>query len=260
MKFFPYVMVATLVGVPLSETAALGHSMIQRQMSASDSNSALTMESKEASQEQSISDRFFSAAFDAMEAELTKLQRLAKPIKFPEPPKMEFKPMNSGASQLAISKAMLEGLYESGKERIKDLNAKEKKSIAFFADKDKTNAGRVAKLEETYKSGKLKKEFYDEETKENKRMFSYWQRVRERQHKQYISALKIQHGTMKKTSQLLDLYKKAMSGNPADQAVAKKALGKMMGGLSLLEKSAQTATCCEDELKELKTERSKFQM
>eukprot|EP00933_Yihiella_yeosuensis_P079705 TRINITY_DN9306_c0_g1_i1.p1 TRINITY_DN9306_c0_g1~~TRINITY_DN9306_c0_g1_i1.p1 ORF type:complete len:315 (-),score=123.84 TRINITY_DN9306_c0_g1_i1:57-1001(-) len=172
--------------------------------------------------------------------------------RFPKPPPLNFKPMHKGKAELAMSMAMLEGLYESGKDRIKDMNAKEKKSKEFFEAKDKENTEKVAEIDGKFKAGKLSQKFHDDELKDRKRMFSYWQRVRERQHKQYINALKIQHGTMKKTGKLLELYKKALSGNPKDEEEAKKELSKMMGPLGLIQ--------IEDQMKELKTERSQLKI
>eukprot|EP00933_Yihiella_yeosuensis_P050802 TRINITY_DN48601_c0_g1_i1.p1 TRINITY_DN48601_c0_g1~~TRINITY_DN48601_c0_g1_i1.p1 ORF type:complete len:270 (-),score=98.17 TRINITY_DN48601_c0_g1_i1:227-1036(-) len=208
------------------------------------------------------SDSFYAEVFKQEEADILQIQSLGDESpkaaskaskakksmneRFPTPPPLNFKPLHTGTAQMAMSMQMLEGLYSSGKERIASLNANEKKSKAFFEAKQAEQDKRMKGVAENFKSGKLSEANRDDETKEYNRMFKYWQHVRERQHKQYVGALKIQHGTMKKSQQLLDLYKKALSGNAKDQAIAKEEIGKLMHSMGAHLFLLQTA---KDELK-----------
>eukprot|EP00933_Yihiella_yeosuensis_P027250 TRINITY_DN2113_c1_g1_i3.p1 TRINITY_DN2113_c1_g1~~TRINITY_DN2113_c1_g1_i3.p1 ORF type:complete len:340 (+),score=105.81 TRINITY_DN2113_c1_g1_i3:59-1078(+) len=168
-----------------------------------------------------------------------------------KPPPLDFsKPVGGGGNaQLAISLAMLESLYESSKSRIADLNAREQKSKEFYEKKMAEEKKSLAELEERFKKSHLSQKFHDDEVKDRKRIYDYWRKVRDRQHKQFITALKIQHGTMKKTQQLIELYKKAMSGKKEDKEAAAQALAKM-NRMMFLEVSS--------DLKELKDERAEF--
>jgi len=75
----------------------------------------------------------------------------------------------------------------------------------------------------------LSEEFRTNETRDETRYFTYWQRCRERQHRQFHTNLKIQHGMMMKAKKMIDVYEKALSPKASDQAQAKKQLGQMTG-------------------------------
>lgn len=136
----------------------------------------------------------------------------------------------SSTADLAPALAMLKSLYEEGKERIAKLNAREKDSKQKFADKEATHLARVERIEARFKNHTLSAEFRTNETRDENRLWSYWQRVRERQHHQYHTSLKIQHGTMEKVKAMIKMYEKTMSGD-ADKAQVKKELAKVAGGV-----------------------------
>merc|ERR550537_1962771 len=126
---------------------------------------------------------------------------------------------------------MLKGLYEDGKERIAKLNAREKKYKAQFADKEAEHARRLARIEARFKNGTLSAEFHANETRDETRMWTYWQRVRERQHRQFHTSLKIQHGTMERVKTMMDMYEKTINGQVKDKAQVKKELAKVSQGV-----------------------------
>jgi len=61
-------------------------------------------------------------------------------------------------------------------------------------------------------------------------MFNYWQRVRERQHRQFHTSLKIQHATMEKEKMMIDAYEKTIAGT-ASKAQITKEIAKVAGGV-----------------------------
>jgi len=124
--------------------------------------------------------------------------------------------------------AMLKGLYESGKERITQLNAKEKQSKQRFEVQQKEHLARLATIEARFKNHTLSEEFRTNETRDENRIFNYWAKVRERQHRQFHTSLKIQHGTMQKEKMMIDAYEKTIAGT-ANKAEVRKEIAKVSG-------------------------------
>jgi len=118
---------------------------------------------------------------------------------------------------------MLKSLYEDGKQRIAQLNAREKKSKADFEEKETRHKARIAQIEARVKNHTLSEEFSKNETFDENRLFKYWQGVRERQHRQFHTSLKLQHGTLNKVKNMIEVYEKTLSGK-ADKAEIKKDL------------------------------------
>merc|ERR1719252_201227 len=127
-------------------------------------------------------------------------------------------------ADLVPALAMLKGLYEDGKDRIAKLNAREKKYKQQFADKEAEHNRRMARIESRFKNHTLSAEFRTNETRDENRLWNYWDRVRERQHKQYHTALKIQHATLEKVKKMIDMYEKTIAGKTDE---AKKELRKV---------------------------------
>lgn len=242
------------------------------------------------------SDSFWTAIFNAQEAELLKLQQLvaapvapevketaaAAPVaaaaetapavaaaetdlskKFPGMPELNFKPMNKNA-QLIPMMTMLQGLYEDGKDRIGTLNSKEEKSKQWFTEKEQEHTVKLKDIEDKFESHHLSEKFRDDEMADTKRMWSYWSRVRSRQHRQYLSALKIQHGTMKRIKTMLGLYEDTLNGK-GDAAKIQEELSKVMssvtggaGGHLVLIQEGKSMECCQREIEELHRERAQF--
>jgi len=128
-------------------------------------------------------------------------------------------------SDLVPALAMLKGLYEDGKQRITELNAREKKYKEAFAERQTKHDARMADIAHQ----KLSDGFKANETKDENRLFNYWQRVRERQHRQFHTSLKIQHGTLKKVKTMIDMYDKAIAGK-GNRAEAKEQIAQVAGG------------------------------
>jgi len=130
---------------------------------------------------------------------------------------------------LAPMLAMLKGLYADSKERISEQNVREEKSKKWFTGKEADHKAKIDKIEGEFKNHTLSEEFRTNETRDETRYFTYWQRCRERQHRQFHTNLKIQHAMMSKVKKMVDMYEKALSKKPDDQAAAKKQLGQMTG-------------------------------
>jgi hypothetical protein len=134
-------------------------------------------------------------------------------------------------ADLVPALAMLKGLYEDGKDRIAKLNAREKKYKQQFADKEAEHNRRMVRIESRFKNHTLSAEFRTNETRDENRMWNYWQRVRERQHRQFHTSLKIQHGTMERVKTMMDMYEKTISGQVKDKAQVKKQLSRVSQGV-----------------------------
>lgn len=127
-------------------------------------------------------------------------------------------------ADLAPALAMLNGLYEEGKDRIVKLNEREKEMQKKFDEKEAAHKARIASIEAKKANHTLSEEFYTNETRDENRIFLYWQRCRERQHHQYRTGLKIQHSTMDKVKKMINMYEETMAGNTEK---AKKELKKI---------------------------------
>merc|ERR1719265_2415094 len=105
-----------------------------------------------------------------------------------------------GAVQAAVGKAMLapmlemlKGLYNDQKTRIGQLNKREQKSKERFDQQQKEFDTKIAHITQLHNSHKLSDEFFKNETSDTTRMFNYWKRSRERNHKQFHTSLKLTH-------------------------------------------------------------------
>jgi len=221
---------------------------------------------------------FWSSAWSAMESELLQLQAAAvgqpattaeqptaKAAKHPKESK-HFNPLAGlklnlnpkSPADLVPALAMLKGLYEDGKERIGKLNAREKDSKQKFEAKQKQHEERVATIAARLKNGSLSKEFAVNETRDETRFWTYWTHVRERQHRQYHTSLKIQHGTLSKEKQMIDMYEKTIAGKESKQQLAKEFAKKVGGGampevVLFQETREAVAEFCQDELAEVRS-------
>lgn len=157
--------------------------------------------------------------------------------------------------------AMLKGMYEDGKDRIAKLNAREKKSKQQFAEKETRHKAKIQTIEDRFKNHTLSEEFRTNETRDENRIWSYWQRVRERQHRQFHTSLKIQHATLEKVKVMIDMYTKTIDGT-ADKAQVRKQLAQASGGMPdvVLLEEAQKATVvfCQEALVEVREGRAEL--
>merc|ERR1719455_6146 len=80
-----------------------------------------------------------------------------------------------------------------------------------FAKEEAQYKQRVKELEDKGKLHKLDAEFIKNGTQEYKRQFTYWQHVRERNHRQFHNTLKITHGMMQREKDMISKYEAAMS-------------------------------------------------
>jgi len=134
------------------------------------------------------------------------------------------------AADLAPALAMLKGLYDDGKARISSLNAREKQSKEKYAKKEADHKARLEQIASRCNSTALSAEFCKNETRDENKLFKYWTGVRERQHRQFHTSLKIQHGMMQKVKGMMDMYNKAMHGTAAQKQQVKQELAHVTGG------------------------------
>lgn len=120
--------------------------------------------------------------------------------------------------------AMLKGLYAEGKERISQLNAKETQSKQRFEAQQRQHSARLATIEARFK----KTDFHTNETKDENRNFTYWEKVRAHQHRQFYTSLKIQRGTMEKEKIMIDAYEQTIAGTD-DRAQIQKEIANVSG-------------------------------
>jgi len=158
--------------------------------------------------------------------------------------------------------AMLKALYEEGKQNIANLNERERKSKKFIEEKEGQHKAKLAEIEAKFKSSKLSAEFRANETHDEQRAWTYWTHVRERQHHQFHTSLKIQHATMLKEKTMIEMYEKAIAGT-ADKKQVVQELNKEGGGaveVVLLQKAGSALReYCASALAEVRRERSELQ-
>jgi len=163
-----------------------------------------------------------------------------------------------GKAALAPMLAMLKGMYEESKERIAQQNVREEKSKKWFATKEAEHKAKLAKIEGKFKNGTLSQEFRTNETRDETRYFDYWSRCRERQHRQFHTNLKIQHAMMMKTKKMIDVYDKALSSKPSDQAAAKQEMRQVAGGMPEVVLLQQTQQFVRESLEEVRKEKAEM--
>mmetsp|Transcript_21421 Transcript_21421/g.43127 ORF Transcript_21421/g.43127 Transcript_21421/m.43127 type:complete len:287 (+) Transcript_21421:71-931(+) len=245
-------------------------------ISASRSMSGLAARSAEwrsCLEEESNDMRFWTSEWADLEVELTELQAAVNGTAAKTPAaaaslhhhsksplaglKLNLEPKSP--ADLVPALAMLKGLYEDGKERIGKLNAREKEAKLKFEERQAAHNHRMQEIEARFKNGTLSAEFRTNETHDENRLWSYWEKVRERQHKQYHTSLKIQHGTLEKVKAMIDMYEKTIAGTADKQQVAKQ-LAKVSGGampeVVFLQASEELAHFCKEALTEVRMQRA----
>merc|ERR1719174_2159203 len=163
-----------------------------------------------------------------------------------------------GAAALAPMLAMLKGMYEDTKERISQQNTREEKSKKWFAQKEAEHKAKLATIDGKFANHTLSEEFHTNETRDEMRYFNYWQRCRERQHRQFHTNLKIQHAMMTKVKKMIDMYEHALSSKPSDQQAAKKALGQMTGMPEIVFLQQSVTGFLQESLAEVQKEREQL--
>jgi len=170
-------------------------------------------------------------------------------------PKMKLQ----GAAALAPMLAMMKSLYDDSKERISQQNTREAKSKKWFTAKEADHNAKLAQIEGKFKNHTLSEEFRTNETRDENRYFNYWSRCRERQHRQFHTNLKIQHGMMMKAKKMIDVYEKALSSKPADKKQAAKDVRQMTGMPDIMFLQKAMGGFCRDSLAEVQKERTELQ-
>jgi len=171
-------------------------------------------------------------------------------------PKMKLQ----GAAALAPMLGMMKSLYDDSKERISQQNAREAKSKKWFTSKEAEHNAKLAQIEGNFKNHTLSEEFRTNETRDENRYFNYWSRCRERQHRQFHTNLKIQHGMMMKAKKMIDVYEKALSSKPADKKLAAKEVRQMTGMPDIMFLQSAIGGFCRDSLVEVRKERTELQL
>merc|ERR1719453_1016431 len=150
------------------------------------------------------------------------------------------------------------GLYQDSKDRISQQNAREEKSKKWFTEKEADHKAKLASIEGKFQNHTLSEEFRTNETRDENRYFNYWERCRQRQHRQFHTNLKIQHAMMTKVKKMIDMYEKALSPKAADQTQAKKQLSQMTGMPEIVFLQKSVVEFCKDTLAEVQKERDEL--
>jgi len=156
------------------------------------------------------------------------------------------------AQDLAPALDMLKGIFASGREKIVHLNAREKESKKRFAETQAAHDEKLASIAARLKNGTLSKHLAEMAQKDEAHLFGYWQKVRELQHRQYHTALKIQHATISKVKGMMDLYERTISGKEDKKKLAKEFAAKEgLPDVVLLQEQRSVAQFCVQQLEEL---------
>jgi len=132
----------------------------------------------------------------------------------------------TGKAMLAPALGMLHGLYDDQKGRISGLNKREQKSKERFVEQQKKHDEKMAELKDKLDHHKISQGFYDNSTKDENRLFKYWQSCRDRAHHQFHTQLKLTHGLMEKEKGMIAAYDKALA-DPAPTKDGLKAFNKV---------------------------------
>jgi len=135
-----------------------------------------------------------------------------------------------GKAMLAPALGMLHGLYDDQKSRISGLNKREQKSKDRFAEQSKKHEDKLASLKDKIDHHKISQEFFDNSTKDENRLFKYWQGCRDRAHHQFHTQLKLTHGLMEKEKGMIGAYDKALA-DPEPTKEGLKAFNKVAGNV-----------------------------
>jgi hypothetical protein len=157
---------------------------------------------------------------------------------------------------LAPMLEMLKSMYEDQKKRIADLNQREEKNKKTFEKQKAEHETRMKHIEELHTQHKVSEEFTKNSTESENRMFSYWERVRERNHHMYHVQLKLTHGMMNKAKQMIGAYENALATPNPSKEEAKKALRKVAPEpeIVFLQNQADILSFCEASLKTVNSE------
>lgn len=128
------------------------------------------------------------------------------------------------AGDLSPMAAMLDSLYEESKKKIVELNQKEEKSKRLYGAREAAHDARLKALGDEFQKhhapaalkasdSALEAHLEDEENF----FMKYWKRVRDRNHKQFHTFLKIQHGLMSRLKSMSDMVKQAAAGKALQQ-------------------------------------------
>lgn len=167
-----------------------------------------------------------------------------------------------GASaELEPMAEMLDSLYEESKKRIVKINQQESQSKQRFLDHQNSDKKRMAEIEGEFKSRHgqhmtaalqandtaLKNHLEDEENF----FMKYWGRVRERNHKQYHTFLKIQHGLMDRLKSMREAYQNTATPQvtqSADSAQPEVAAAALIQHQSFVQEALEEVKSLHDEL------------
>jgi hypothetical protein len=159
-----------------------------------------------------------------------------------------------GKAMLAPMLAMLKGMYDDQKQRIGKLNKHEEEAKKRFAKQKAEYEARIFKIKNnTLLSPGTAKNATEQATK----FFKYWERSRERSHRQFHNALKITHSSMQKEKEMIAAYEKAISGKAPSQKDKtelkdiKQSLPEQAPEVVLAQQRKVVAAFCQETLKEI---------
>lgn len=172
-------------------------------------------------------------------------------------PSMQDMKAVQGKATLIPMLAMLKGMYDDQKHRIAELNKHEEESKKRFAKQKAEYEARIAHIKnQTLLSPETMKNATEQATK----FFKYWERSRERGHRQFHNALKITHSSMQKEKEMIAAYEKAIAGDAPtakDQAKMKEiknSLPEQAPEVVLAQQRKVVAAFCQETLKEIDIE------
>jgi flagellar biosynthesis GTPase FlhF len=126
------------------------------------------------------------------------------------------------ADKLEPTLKVLKNLYENGKGNIAKLTDKEQRNKVAFVAKEEEHKTRLAQIAKSKSSA----EFLRKETESENLRWANWERVRERQLKQFHAIIKIQNSMIEKEKEMVDLYEKIIAGK-LDKVEGEKELARV---------------------------------
>jgi len=185
--------------------------------------------------------RFWTFEWQAMESSLLRLQAvIADPhdaVSLDTGKAQKFNLEPKSAADLAPTLAMLKTFYEEGKARIGKLNAHEQELKRAYSEKEAQHKKKLDAIAALLKNGTLSKEMVSSETRDADRVWKYWSQMRSIQHHQFHTSLKLQHSTLSKVKQMIDLYTRTISGKEDKKKLAKEFASKMAPEVVLMQET-----------------------
>jgi len=122
--------------------------------------------------------------------------------------------VSTSTAELQSMLDTLKGLY--AEQSTAGLDAKEHESEAWIEAQKVKHEKRLEEIAVRDEAHVLEHSFYEMEARSENLTFKYWEGVRERQHKKYVSLVEMKQGMMDRVKHMIDVYETVLATRSAD--------------------------------------------